>query len=296
MLGIRRAAAAGQATKADRGVGLSGRLGGRNVECRVPRPVPKVPPPPVPAVPRPARSIHRPASGAGKGAVTKDAARQSAGAGRLEPGSADETDAQHRKRHPKFVALCGRCTYDKNRVSLEKSYGSCGTPGAPAGHRTVWAAPRPARMGGHWGVGCVVCARQCEANLDLFAEDRRSGRAKRKAAKRARNTPTPNGHALKSSSRTRLQCEVSDNIRRLLSIAEQFVLCMHLPKLQRALFSVQTMRSYSAELFPNPQIGWRPGVLLETSCPFCKPRNKAPSLPFWLDLGQKPKGVGSSLP
>ena len=184
MLGIRRAAAAGQATKADRGVGLSGRLGGRNVECRVPRPVPKVPPPPVSAVPRPARSIHRPAIGAGKGAVTKDAARQSAGAGRLEPGSADETDAQHRKRHPKFVALCGRCTYDKNRVSLEKSYGSYDTPGAPAGHRTVWAAPRPARMGGRWGVGCVVCARLCGANLDLFAEDRRSGRAKRKAAKR----------------------------------------------------------------------------------------------------------------
>lgn len=97
------------------------------------------------------------------------------------PGPVEETDGQHRKRHPKPLADCARCQYDKSRVLLEQTYGSYDGLGGARGQRRVWLAPRPARYGGKWGVGCICCAKFCESHLEKVAEVKRSGTAMKKA-------------------------------------------------------------------------------------------------------------------
>jgi hypothetical protein len=99
-------------------------------------------------------------------------------------GSVAESNADHKRRHPRVHAACARCMYEQNRVSLESHHGSFDTPGGQHGHRTVWLAPRPSRMGGQWGLGCVCCARLLERNQTAFDKARQAGQAHAKATKR----------------------------------------------------------------------------------------------------------------
>ena len=93
------------------------------------------------------------------------------------PGPVDETDAQHAARHQTFRRLCPRCVYIRDKMRLERGYGSYVHP-ADGGRvrRTIWLAPRPVRLGGEWAVGCLFCAHMRQHCADLMANARRDGR------------------------------------------------------------------------------------------------------------------------
>jgi len=82
-------------------------------------------------------------------------------------GDVSESDTQHRKRHPEFRPDCPRCVYSEWRSRWEKSYGSYRHE--VHGHKavTVWLAPRLARLGGLWAVGCLFCAHWAQRQADL---------------------------------------------------------------------------------------------------------------------------------
>ena len=74
-------------------------------------------------------------------------------------GSVAESQAEHKARHPQFHPGCSRCIYYALRAGWERGHG-CHRHQAAGGNevRTVWLAPRPATLGGVWGLGCVFCA------------------------------------------------------------------------------------------------------------------------------------------
>ena len=93
-----------------------------------------------------------------------------------EPGPVDETDAQHAARHRVFHPRCGRCVYELNRERLERGYGSCAhSADGDRVRRTTWLAPRPVRLCGAWGVGCVFCANARQHWADKADAARRDG-------------------------------------------------------------------------------------------------------------------------
>ena len=95
-----------------------------------------------------------------------------------KPGPVDETDAQHAARHRVFHPRCGRCVYDRNRERLERGYGSHVVHQADGDRvrRTPWLAPRPVRLSGAWGVGCLFCASARQHWADKADAARREGR------------------------------------------------------------------------------------------------------------------------
>ena len=101
-------------------------------------------------------------------------------------GPVEESDVAHRRRHPKPLAGCIRCVYEKNRQALESTYGSYSLSGDIGSYqrRAVWLAARPVRYGGSWGVGCICCARLLESNTDKMEDLRRAGIRRDKAPKR----------------------------------------------------------------------------------------------------------------
>ena len=74
-------------------------------------------------------------------------------------GDVTETDAQHRKRHPSIRSDCPRCQHLQYGPKWEKHYGSHRSEADGKRTATVWLAPRPRRLGGLWGLGCIFCAR-----------------------------------------------------------------------------------------------------------------------------------------
>ena len=140
-----------------------------------------------------AASLRKAGASRGKAAVTtggKGKVRRFVAPARgadIAPGPASESDLGHRKRHPRPVAGCARCVYEQRRRSLELLYGSYNTAGGGDGNASrvaVWLAPRPARYGGRWGVGCICCARLLDSITAKVAEAQQSGSARQKAAKR----------------------------------------------------------------------------------------------------------------
>ena len=91
-------------------------------------------------------------------------------------GLASETDAQHAARHPIFRRACARCVYGASRGILERSYGSYKHGSGDRVLRTIWLAPRPARLGGDWAVGCTFCATLRQKRADALDACRREGR------------------------------------------------------------------------------------------------------------------------
>ncbi len=75
-----------------------------------------------------------------------------------QAGDAEETEAEHGKRHAVFSKSCPRCVYVTLRRSWEATFGTwrCERNGERVG--IVWLAERPARMGGAWALGCKFCA------------------------------------------------------------------------------------------------------------------------------------------
>ena len=79
-------------------------------------------------------------------------------------GRAGETDVQHLERHPaaepRWAKTCPRCAYLANRKRWSRF---ARLPRRP--QRTgrddeddTFLAPRPAHLGGYWGLGCTLCA------------------------------------------------------------------------------------------------------------------------------------------
>ena len=94
-----------------------------------------------------------------------------------QPGPVGDTDSQHAARHRVFHPRCGRCVYHRNRERLERGYGSYVHPGGgDRVRRTTWLAPRPVRLDGAWGVGCVLCAHARQHWADKADNARREGR------------------------------------------------------------------------------------------------------------------------
>ena len=58
-----------------------------------------------------------------------------------------ETDEQHALRHPKLDLACLRCAFAKYGRYWQRLAG-----------QGCWLSPRPAYMGGPWGLGCLNCA------------------------------------------------------------------------------------------------------------------------------------------
>ena len=79
-------------------------------------------------------------------------------------GPVTETTRDHKKRHHPFNDDCPRCHWIKMG---EKWSQTCGK--VPEGRRTpmtgeYWCVPRQPRRGGHWALGCTVCALVNESN------------------------------------------------------------------------------------------------------------------------------------
>lgn len=90
-------------------------------------------------------------------------------------GSVTETDAQHRKRHPKVQPNCPRCMYLQWSPHWEKHYGSHRSEVRSQKVATVWLAPRPARLGGFWAIGCRFCAQWAQTQADRKSAAKTAG-------------------------------------------------------------------------------------------------------------------------
>ena len=77
-------------------------------------------------------------------------------------GHSRETDCEHRRRHPVgrgWAKSCPRCDYMANQTIWERSARFCGpTARLVARCETSWVCPKPAFLGGAWGLGCCLCA------------------------------------------------------------------------------------------------------------------------------------------
>lgn len=90
-------------------------------------------------------------------------------------GAVTETDAQHRKRHPEAQPDCPRCMYLQWRPHWEKHYGSHRSEVCSQKVATVWLAPRPARLGGFWAIGCCFCAQWAQTQADRKSAAKMAG-------------------------------------------------------------------------------------------------------------------------
>ena len=86
---------------------------------------------------------------------------------------AGETEKEHAVRHRTFHADCIRCVYHARKWKYDRGHGSYIHSDRSGNlQRTVWLAPRPLRMPGQFGVGCLFCnalRQRCEAELDAAA-------------------------------------------------------------------------------------------------------------------------------
>ena len=79
-------------------------------------------------------------------------------------GPATETTRDHQRRHWPFNESCPRCHWIKKGDQLLRKYGR-----VPEGRQTpvtgeYWCVPRQRRRGGHWALGCTVCANLKRSN------------------------------------------------------------------------------------------------------------------------------------
>ena len=79
-----------------------------------------------------------------------------------DPGDVTETNAQHRQRHPTTQRQCPRCVYLARRRQWEQHYASYRHEVHGVRANTIWLAPRSARLGGGWALGCLFCANLAE--------------------------------------------------------------------------------------------------------------------------------------
>ena len=112
---------------------------------------------------------------------------------------AGETEKEHAARHRTFRATCIRCVFNANKSKLERHHGSYRhTDRRGNTLRTVWVAPRPWRMPGQFGVGCLFCnalRQRCEAELDAAQREGRTLPKQRRGLNYART----NGLTLRSA-------------------------------------------------------------------------------------------------
>ena len=73
-------------------------------------------------------------------------------------GCAAETEVEHRARHSHQPLSCARCKCARYRDAWLMKYGSFGHDARGRRERVVWFSERPARLGGEWAVGCLICA------------------------------------------------------------------------------------------------------------------------------------------
>ena len=77
-------------------------------------------------------------------------------------GDVRETDCEHRRRHPAgrgWEKSCPRCDHMANHTAWERMARCCGpTARLVARGETSWLCPKPAYLGGAWGLGCCLCA------------------------------------------------------------------------------------------------------------------------------------------
>ena len=105
-------------------------------------------------------------------------------------GDVTETDAQHRKRHPSIRSDCPRCQHLRYGPKWEKHYGSHRSEADGKRTATVWLAPRPRRLGGLWGLGCIFCARWAQQQADRKSASRAAGVVLPKRGRGARDGQT----------------------------------------------------------------------------------------------------------
>lgn len=72
-------------------------------------------------------------------------------------GLVSETKEQHLARHNGGLHTCPRCRWHKWGATWVATYGSFESITGPR-EKVIWLAERPPRWGGHWGLGCAVCA------------------------------------------------------------------------------------------------------------------------------------------
>ena len=82
-------------------------------------------------------------------------------------GPVTESDEEHRRRHHPMRKDCSRCVYIVLRSQLQASYGSYQHAVGSRVGKTVWLAPRPTRMQGVWGLGCLFCAARMQERPNL---------------------------------------------------------------------------------------------------------------------------------
>jgi len=103
---------------------------------------------------------------------------------------AGETEKEHAVRHRTFRANCIRCVYNARKWRHELGYGSYIHSDSRGNVlRTVWVAPRPWRMPGQFGVGCLFCnalRQRCEAELDAAEREGRTLPKRRRGPNYAR--------------------------------------------------------------------------------------------------------------
>ena len=99
-------------------------------------------------------------------------------------GLATETKEQHMQRHPGSPRMCPRCVFYKFGAIWQRTYGRVPEVLRTGRNETVgWLAERPARWGGTWGLGCVMCA---EAAAREATGDVEKGTARRRGSTWAR--------------------------------------------------------------------------------------------------------------
>ena len=99
-------------------------------------------------------------------------------------GLATDTKEQHMQLHPGGLRKCPRCVFYKFGAGWKHTYGRVPEVLRTGRNETVeWLAERPARWGGTWGLGCVMCA---EAAARQATGDVENGTARRRGSTWAR--------------------------------------------------------------------------------------------------------------
>ena len=73
-------------------------------------------------------------------------------------GEANESEADHRRRHPRLRNDCPRCRFIFFRSGWKCGPGALTRTARGKLEITSWLAERPPERGGSWGVGCVLCS------------------------------------------------------------------------------------------------------------------------------------------